>query len=71
MLGSLSTCDPGDVFATVQVSYNQFKIQINVLIIDVYQQECKKSKVRCSVIQLAAEVHLLKHLAHETEGSYL
>ena len=31
---------------------------------------CKKSKVRCSVIGLAAEIFICKHLCEETGGSY-
>ncbi|EMS50464.1 General transcription factor IIH subunit 2 [Triticum urartu] len=33
-------------------------------------EKCKKSKVRCSVIGLAAEIFICKHLCEETGGSY-
>ncbi|KAJ0083275.1 general transcription factor IIH subunit 2 isoform X1 [Pistacia vera] len=33
-------------------------------------QQCKKSKIRCSVIGLSAEMFVCKHLCHETGGSY-
>jgi transcription initiation factor TFIIH subunit 2 len=33
-------------------------------------EECKKSKIRCSVIGLAAEIFVCKHLCEETGGSY-
>lgn len=33
-------------------------------------QECKKSKIRCSVIGLAAEMFICKHLCQETGGTY-
>ncbi|XP_050368595.1 general transcription factor IIH subunit 2 [Argentina anserina] len=33
-------------------------------------QKCKKSKIRCSVIGLSAEIFICKHLCHETGGSY-
>jgi transcription initiation factor TFIIH subunit 2 len=32
--------------------------------------KCKKSKIRCSVIGLAAEIFICKHLCEETGGSY-
>ncbi len=32
--------------------------------------ECKKNKVRCSIIGLAAEVYICKKLSLETEGVY-
>uniref|UniRef100_A0A2P2J5H5 General transcription factor IIH subunit n=2 Tax=Rhizophora mucronata TaxID=61149 RepID=A0A2P2J5H5_RHIMU len=33
-------------------------------------QKCKKSKIRCSVIGLSAEMYICKHLCQETGGSY-
>ncbi|KAL6199978.1 hypothetical protein ACLB2K_029760 [Fragaria x ananassa] len=33
-------------------------------------QKCKKSKIRCSVIGLSAEIFICKHLCQETSGSY-
>ncbi|KAG1362481.1 general transcription factor IIH subunit 2 [Cocos nucifera] len=33
-------------------------------------QECKKAKIRCSVIGLSAEIYTCKHLSEETGGSY-
>ncbi|OVA09893.1 von Willebrand factor [Macleaya cordata] len=33
-------------------------------------KECKKSKIRCSVIGLSAEIYICKHLCQETGGSY-
>jgi transcription initiation factor TFIIH subunit 2 len=33
-------------------------------------QKCKKSKMRCSVIGLSAEVFICKHLCQETGGTY-
>ncbi|KAF3457095.1 hypothetical protein FNV43_RR01752 [Rhamnella rubrinervis] len=33
-------------------------------------QQCKKSKIRCSVIGLSAEIFICKHLCQETGGSY-
>lgn len=33
-------------------------------------QKCKKSKIRCSVIGLAAEMFICKHLCQETGGMY-
>ncbi|XP_059626752.1 general transcription factor IIH subunit 2 [Cornus florida] len=33
-------------------------------------QKCKKSKIRCSVIGLSAELFICKHLCQETGGSY-
>ncbi|RAL44086.1 hypothetical protein DM860_015007 [Cuscuta australis] len=33
-------------------------------------QKCKKSKIRCSVIGLSAEVYICKHLCQETGGMY-
>jgi transcription initiation factor TFIIH subunit 2 len=50
LMGSLSTCDPGDVFHTVS--------------------QCKSLDVRCSVIGLSAEVHLLRHLSEQTLGMF-
>jgi transcription initiation factor TFIIH subunit 2 len=49
-MGSLNTCDPGDIFNTVN--------------------ESKQLKVRCSVIGLAAEVHICKQMSTETKGLY-
>ena len=50
LMGSLTTCDPGDIHNTIQV--------------------CKSANVRCSVISLAAEVHVYKKLAKETDGVF-
>jgi len=50
IMGSLTTCDPGDIFETIK--------------------ECKKNKVRCSIIGLAAEIHICKKICAETEGVY-
>ena len=47
---ALSTCDPGDVFASVAA--------------------CKKAKVRCSVLGVAAEMQLCRTIATSTGGSY-
>lgn len=33
-------------------------------------QQCKKAKIRCSVIGLSAEIYICKHLCEETGGSY-
>lgn len=33
-------------------------------------QKCKKSKIRCSVIGLSAEIFICKHICQETGGSY-
>lgn len=33
-------------------------------------QKCKKSKIRCSVVGLSAEIFICKHLCLETGGSY-
>ena len=33
-------------------------------------QKCKKSKIRCSVIGLSAELFICKHLCQETGGMY-
>ncbi|KAJ1271818.1 hypothetical protein BS78_06G155000 [Paspalum vaginatum] len=33
-------------------------------------EKCKKSKIRCSVIGLAAEIFICKHLCEQTGGSY-
>lgn len=33
-------------------------------------QKCKKSKIRCSVIGLSAEIFICKHLCQETGGLY-
>ena len=33
-------------------------------------QKCKKSKIRCSVIGLSAEMFICKHLCQETGGTY-
>ena len=49
-MGSLTTCDPGDIMATIDT--------------------LKKSNVRCSVISLAAEVRVYRHLAKITEGQF-
>ena len=50
IMGSLTTCDPGDIFETIK--------------------ECKKIKIRCSVIGLSAEVHICKKLCADTQGIY-
>lgn len=50
IMGSLTTCDPGDIFSTVA--------------------ECKKQKIRCSVIGLSAEVYICKKVCAELEGIY-
>lgn len=33
-------------------------------------QNCKKAKIRCSVVGLLAEIYICKHLCSETGGSY-
>ena len=48
--GSLSSCDPGDIFQTID--------------------RVAKTKIRCSVVGLGAEVHILRVLAKRTEGTY-
>ncbi len=50
VMGSLTTCDPTDIDATIQA--------------------CKAANVRCSVICLAAEVRIFKHLANLTNGEF-
>ncbi len=50
IMGSLTTCDPGDIFETIN--------------------ECKKNKVRCSIIGLAAEIQICKKICSETQGIY-
>merc|ERR1712038_142576 len=50
IMGSLTTCDPGDIDESIKA--------------------CKTSGVRCSVICLAAEVRIYKHLAKETGGEF-
>ncbi|XP_056647580.1 general transcription factor IIH subunit 2 [Diorhabda sublineata] len=50
IMGSLTTCDPGDITKTIDV--------------------LKQEGVRCSVIGLAAEVHVCRLLADQTNGTY-
>ena len=50
VLGSLTTCDPSDIFATIK--------------------ECKKYKIRVSIIGLAAEIFICKRICSELEGIY-
>ncbi|CAF0717903.1 unnamed protein product [Brachionus calyciflorus] len=50
IMGSLTSCDPGDIFATIK--------------------ECKKYKIRCSIIALSAEVHICKKICSELEGIF-
>ncbi|XP_046390789.1 general transcription factor IIH subunit 2 isoform X2 [Ischnura elegans] len=50
LLGSLTTCDPGDINVTIE--------------------QLRKVGIRCSVIGLAAEVHICKLLARVTGGDF-
>ncbi|XP_063972325.1 general transcription factor IIH subunit 2 [Diachasmimorpha longicaudata] len=50
IIGSLTTCDPGDITETIQT--------------------LKTEGVRCSVIGLAAELHVCKRLATSTGGEH-
>ncbi|KAF2903637.1 hypothetical protein ILUMI_02544 [Ignelater luminosus] len=50
VMGSLTTCDPGDINITIDM--------------------LKAEGVRCSIIGLAAEVHICRQLAVETGGTY-
>nr|CAI5840279.1 unnamed protein product [Callosobruchus analis] len=50
IMGSLTTCDPGDIHVTIE--------------------NLKSEGVRCSVIGLAAEVHICRQLANQTGGIY-
>ncbi|CAH1099334.1 unnamed protein product [Psylliodes chrysocephalus] len=50
IMGSLTTCDPGDISNTIE--------------------NLKLEGVRCSVIGLAAEVHVCRQLANQTNGIY-
>ncbi|CAH1119166.1 unnamed protein product [Phaedon cochleariae] len=50
IMGSLTTCDPGDILNTI----DNMKIE----------------GVRCSIIGLAAEVHVCRLLANQTNGVY-
>ncbi|KAJ9588237.1 hypothetical protein L9F63_018401, partial [Diploptera punctata] len=50
LMGSLTTCDPGDISVTIQ--------------------NLKSQGVRCSVIALAAEVHVCRRLCRETGGLF-
>lgn len=45
---SLSTCDPGNIFETIN--------------------ELKENNIRCSIVSLDAEMHILKTIAKETGG---
>ncbi|KAJ8917753.1 hypothetical protein NQ315_005204 [Exocentrus adspersus] len=50
IMGSLTTCDPGDINVTIE--------------------NLKQEGIRCSIIGLAAEVHVCRYLAKETGGTY-
>ncbi|XP_060528056.1 general transcription factor IIH subunit 2 [Cylas formicarius] len=50
ILGSLTTCDPGDIRVTIE--------------------SLKQEGIRCSIIGLAAEVHICQLLASQTKGTY-
>lgn len=50
VLGSLSTCDPGDIGETIKM--------------------LKEQNIRCSVIGLAASVHVCQRLCRDTQGRY-
>jgi transcription initiation factor TFIIH subunit 2 len=50
IFGSLSTCDPGDIFDTIKM--------------------LKEHSIRCSVIGLAASVHICQKLSTVTQGKY-
>lgn len=50
ILGSLTTCDPGDINETIE--------------------NLKTENIRCSVISLAAETRICKHLTQRTQGVY-
>lgn len=50
LLGSLTTCDPGDITTTIE--------------------SVRKVGIRCSIIGLAAEVHVCKLLARVTGGDF-
>ncbi|XP_067005876.1 general transcription factor IIH subunit 2 isoform X1 [Anabrus simplex] len=50
ILGSLTTCDPGDILVTIQ--------------------NLKDKGVVCSVVALAAEVHVCRLLSRETGGTF-
>ncbi|XP_046425250.1 general transcription factor IIH subunit 2 [Neodiprion fabricii] len=50
LMGSLTTCDPGDINTTIEI--------------------LKSEGVRCSVIGLAAELHICKRLATTTGGDH-
>ncbi|OQR86445.1 General transcription factor IIH subunit [Achlya hypogyna] len=48
--GSLTTTDPGDIFATVT--------------------GLQKDSIRCSFVGIGAEMHLLRRIAKDTQGTY-
>ena len=50
ILGSLNTCDPGDILSTIA--------------------ECKRLRIRASIIGLSAEVHICRKICTELEGIY-
>ncbi|KDO25300.1 hypothetical protein SPRG_09130 [Saprolegnia parasitica CBS 223.65] len=48
--GSLTTTDPGDIFATITA--------------------LQKDSIRCSFVSIGAEMHLLRRIAKDTQGTY-
>jgi transcription initiation factor TFIIH subunit 2 len=65
---SLSTCDPSDIFSTIEVI--SVRLSPNPTLTALCLQEVKKMKIRCSVICLSAEIYVCKKLTEMTNGTF-
>ena len=75
VMGSLSSCDPGNIFNTIDVRKGVNKRLLastyNTMGVAMIFQELVKQSVRCSVVGLAAEVRLCKTISQKTGGMYM
>lgn len=66
IMGSLTTCDPGNIHQTIGICLKWFFFFVNFFFSCL--AELKQERVRCSVICLAAEVRIFKTLTSKTRG---
>lgn len=78
IIGSLTTCDPGDIHETIQVCL----VELYSLHIKIWEMRCfflqfypllqsmKSEGIRCSVIGVAAELNICKLMAVKTLGEH-
>ena len=69
IIGSMTTCDAGDIYACIDVSL--FRLYLEPIKAHLRSQNMAGSQIQCSVIGLSAEVRVLRAIAEKTTGMFL